>query len=106
MSPKRKDNTQTSDGNKKLKGSSALPPAPAGINADIWVKHRENVQVAVHDPKFSGLAKKDPLGINASGSSGHIAPFDKRHCSQVLAEDAESHVCSELFLDRPVRLRH
>ena len=75
MSPKRKNNTQNSDGNKKLKGSSALPPAPAGINADIWVKHRESVQVVMLDPKFSGLAKKDPLGINAAGSSGHITPF-------------------------------
>ena len=55
-----------------------MPPAPAGINADIWAKHRENVQIVVHDPKFSAFAKRDPraiAGAGASGPSGHQAPL-------------------------------
>ena len=93
MSPsKRKAEKQTSDGKKKAKVSPP-PLAPAGINADVWVKHRENVQIVVHDPKFSPCDKNDPLGITASGSSGHIAPFDKGIDLRSLTS-TQNHMCA------------
>ena len=49
--------------------------------------------MVVHDPKFSPLAKKDPLGITASGSSGHITPVDKGIALQSL-QSTQKHMCA------------
>ena len=92
MAPKRRPEEEGRGKLKKLKVFE-LPPAPGGINANIWVKHRDNVQIVMHDPKFSPLAKKDPLGITASGSSGHIAPFDKDIALQSL-RSTQKHMCA------------
>ena len=52
---------------------SDVPIDSVGVNADIWVKHRENVQKVLADPFFSNIAYREPMGMKAGEASGHMA---------------------------------
>ena len=43
---------------------SDIPVDSVGVNADIWMKHRENVQKVLADPFFSNITTQEPLAIS------------------------------------------
>ncbi len=53
---------------------------PASINASVWVKHRENVQLVFHDPFFANITQVEPptIRMREDGESGYCTPFDPR----------------------------
>ena len=93
--------TEESNGRKKLKASE-LPPAHCGVNANIWVKHREHVQIVLRNTMCNPIAKKEPLAIAGSGASGHITPFANDIAAQSL-KSTKKHICAvNMFWFDPV----
>ena len=99
MAPKRermtcsKTNTQEENKDRKKLKASELPPAPGGVNANVWAKRRENVRLVLHNPMFNPIAKKEPLAITGSGASGHITPLSRDIVVQSL-KSTNKHVCA------------
>ena len=61
----------------------ALPPAgggpQVGLNAAVWLRHRENVETVLGHPLFVNVQDHEPIGINKTskdGDSGVQASFD------------------------------
>ena len=69
------------------KGGSPQPQQPpsalslqveGGINAEVWLRHRSNVEEVFNHALFSDAKDRDPIGINKGegGESGVQAVFD------------------------------
>ena len=72
---------------------SDIPIDSVGVNADIWVKHRENVQKVLADPFFSNITALQPLGIKAGEAAGHVAKFEAATAANSLS-GAGKHTCA------------
>ena len=59
-----------------------------GLNADVWIKHRENVETVLQSEMFEGVADRMPLEIDAGEGvdSGCMAPFNKEQGMAALAK--------------------
>jgi len=75
------------------------PPAPDGsypdgLNAEIWLRHKENVDRALADRTLANAKAADALGINTAedataDTSGAQDPFDKKKAVAALRTRGE-----------------